>query len=319
MMDYSDRHFRWVMRRITRRTLLYTEMITTGAILHGNREAILDFDPAERPVAIQLGGDDPVELAESARIAAERGYDEINLNVGCPSDRVREGHFGACLMARPEVVAAGVTAMRDAVGIPVTVKHRIGINGMESYDDMARFVATVARTGCDRFTVHARIAVLGGLNPKQNRSVPPLRYDDVYRLKHEFPELTIEINGGIRAMADVHLHLEHVDGVMIGRAACDDPYLFATADAELFDDSDPIPTRREIIAAVAPYMDRWVAAGTSPLHIARHLLGLFAHQPGARAWRRSLSEQCQRGEGGGEILWRAATAIPDAVLDARPE
>ena len=230
MMDRTDRHFRFFLRRITRHTLLYTEMVTTGAVIHGDRERLLGFDLREKPVALQLGGDDPRALAECARIGEGFGYDEINLNVGCPSDRVQKGRIGACLMAEPERVADGVEAMRAAVSIPVTVKHRIGIDHLDRYEDMARFVTTVAAAGSDRFTVHARIAWLQGLSPKENRDIPPLRYDDVYRLKREHPDLSIEINGGVRSLDGVEEHLREVDAVMIGRAACDDPYLFAEAD-----------------------------------------------------------------------------------------
>ncbi|MDX1387987.1 MAG: tRNA dihydrouridine(20/20a) synthase DusA, partial [Acidobacteriota bacterium] len=232
MMDRTDRHYRRFVREITRRTLLYTEMITTGAVLQGDRDFLLGFSPEERPLALQLGGDDPEALSECARIAEDRGYDEVNLNVGCPSDRVRQGRFGACLMAEPERVADAVAAMREATSVPVTVKHRIGIDDLDRYEDMALFVRTVAGAGCDRFSVHARKAVLGGLSPKANRTVPPLRYEDVHRLKREHPGLRIEINGGIASLEEVRRQLEFVDGVMIGRAAYDDPFLLSTVDRD---------------------------------------------------------------------------------------
>jgi len=235
MLDWTDRHFRWLVRRITRRTLLYTEMVTTGALLHGgDRERFLGFDEDEHPVALQLGGADPRELAACARLGAERGYDEINLNVGCPSDRVQSGRFGACLMAEPALVADCVKAMRDAIDVPVTVKHRIGIDERDSYHALCDFVGTVAAAGCDAFVVHARKAWLSGLSPKENRSVPPLRYDVVHRLKRDFPGLTIVLNGGIESLDAAQAQLAHVDGVMLGRAAYHDPWVLAEADEQIF-------------------------------------------------------------------------------------
>ena len=290
MMDRSDRHFRFFARQLTRRSLLYTEMITTGAVLHGDRERLLGFDPAERPLALQLGGDAPGELAACARIAADLGYDEVDLNVGCPSERVQQGSFGVCLMARPERVAEAVAAMRAAAPLPVTVKHRIGFDEFDAFEDMARFVRTVAAAGCDRFIVHARKAWLRGLSPKENREVPPLRYGDVHRLKRELPELAIEINGGFTALAEVSEQLPRVDGVMIGRAAYEDPWMLALADREVFGDPAPPPTRREVVEAMLGYLDDWRRRGEPLGRITRHLLGLFAGEPGARAWRRRLSE-----------------------------
>jgi len=311
MMDYTDRHFRYFLRLLTRHTLLYTEMVTTGAVLRGDREHLLGFSPEERPLALQLGGDDPEELARCAEIAEAMGYDELDLNVGCPSDRVRQGSFGACLMARPERVAAAVEAMRSASRLAVTVKHRIGIDDLDRYEDMLRFVDVVARTGCDRFAVHARKAWLSGLSPKENREVPPLRYGDVYRLKRERPELRIEINGGIRNLEEVQEHLRWVDGVMIGRAAVDDPWLFSAADREIFGDAEaPSPTRHEIARKMAAYAEGHCSRGV-PIHrIARHLLRLFAGQPGARLWRRTLSEEGHRPGAGPEILFEALAKMP---------
>lgn len=318
MMGRTDRHFRYFLRRITRRTLLYSEMVTTGAVLRGLRPR-LEYDPEENPLALQLGGDDPRALAASARIAAELGYDEVNLNVGCPSDRVQKGRFGACLMAEPQRVADAVAAMRAAVPLPVTVKHRIGIDDRDRYDDLAGFVAAVAAAGCDRFIVHARKAWLRGLSARQNRAVPPLRYDDVYRLKDEHPQLAIEINGGIRSVTEAERHLERVDGAMIGRAAYDDPFLFATADARLFGDGSPPPTRREVIAGMIPYMERWRESGLPLVRITRHLLGLFAGQPGTRAWKRHLSEEARPAAARVEVVREALRRVPDEVLDLRPE
>jgi tRNA-dihydrouridine synthase A len=294
MMDCTDRHFRWFMRQISRRALLYSEMVTMGAVIHGDREYLLGFSPEERPLALQLGGDDPATLAECARIAEGMGYDEVNLNVGCPSDRVASGNFGACLMARPERVAACVAAMRAAVQIPVTVKHRIGIDDRDAYEDMLAFVTTVAAAGCDRFTVHARKAVLGGLSPKENRTIPPLRHDDVHRLKAELPRLTIEINGGIVGLDAAAGHLQRVDGVMIGRAAYDDPYLFAEVDRRFYADDATPPGRFEVARRFGTYAARWLASrppdrGGKLSGLTRHVLGLFAGMPGAREFRRLLT------------------------------
>lgn len=310
MMDRTDRHFRYFMRQITRQTLLYTEMVTSKAIIHGDRERLLGFSLAEKPLALQLGGDSPSELASCARIAADMGYDEVNLNVGCPSDRVTTGNFGACLMAQPERVADCVAAMRAVVSIPVTVKHRIGIDQRDRYEDMAHFVAVVAQTGCDRFTVHARKAWLQGLSPKENRTVPPLRYDDVHRLKREFPQLKIEINGGFSSLAAVQTQLSAVDAVMIGRAAYDDPYLFAAADQVIFAQPTPVPSRHQVAEAMLPYIDTWIAKGYKLNKITRHMLQLFLGQPGSRLWRRYLTEQSCRWEAGSEVVRAAIAQMP---------
>lgn len=318
MMEWTDRHYRFFMRLITRRTLLYTEMKTTGAVLHGNQEKILGFSAEEKPLALQLGGDDPGELAESARIAAGCGFDEINLNVGCPSDRVQRGNFGACLMADPQLVARGVQAMRRAVSLPITVKHRIGIDELQEYEHLANFVEVVAAAGCDRFIVHARIAVLGGLNPKENRSVPPLRYEDIYRLKEQFPHLRIEINGGIKSVREIQEHLQRVDGVMVGRAAYENPYLFATVDRLFYQDARPPLTRRQVIEAMAGYVEACRQQGIYPNRVTRHMLGLFAGRPGARSWRRSLSENAHKPGCGPEVLFQAMAGIPNDVLDELP-
>lgn len=291
MMDRTDRHLRYFLRQLSRHTLLYTEMITTGAVIHGDRDHLLGFSPEERPLALQLGGDDPADLARCARIAADFGYDEVNINVGCPSARVQSGNFGACLMAEPERVADAVAAMRAAVDLPVTVKHRIGVDDIDRYEDMARFVTVVAAAGCDRFTVHARKAWLSGLSPKENREVPPLRYDDVYRLKRERPDLVIEINGGVRTLDATREHLERVDAVMIGRAIVDDPYLLAEADARVFGDaSAPTLSRVEAVEAMIPYIAREAARGERLHRVSRHLLTLFRGVPGARGYKRVLSE-----------------------------
>lgn len=319
MLDWTDRHYRYFMRQITRHTLLYTEMITTGAILYGDKHRHLDFSPEEKPVAIQLGGSDPAALAECAAIAESWGYSEINLNVGCPSDRVQNGHFGACLMATPETVARAVDAMKRAVNIPVTVKHRIGIDGLERYEDLRRFVDVVAAAGTDRFIVHARIAILQGLSPKENRTVPPLQYDLVYRLKEEFPHLIIEINGGITTFEAAQSHLRYVDGVMIGRAAYENPYLFATADNIFFNSNRIPPTRRQIIETMVPYIQQMRARDIYPAHILKHMLNLFKGKPGAKHWRRFLSETMYQPGVTETVLLQAMEHIPESVLDERPE
>lgn len=313
MMDRTDRHFRYFLRRITRRTLNYTEMVTTGAVLHGDRDRLLAFDREEKPIALQLGGDEPVALAECARIAAARGYDEVNLNVGCPSERVQKGSFGACLMAEPQRVRDAVAAMRAAVPIPVTVKHRIGIDQLDRLEDLLHFVDVVSQGGCDRYAVHARIAWLKGLSPKENRDVPPLRYEDVYRLKRERPHLRIEINGGIRDLDAAGEHLGQVDGVMIGRAAWDDPYLFARADQRFYGDAEPVPSRQEVARRMLPYIDQQVARGVPLPHLSRGMIHLFQGCPGARAWRRALSEET-RGPGvDADVIERALARVPSTT------
>ena len=290
MMEKTDRHYRYFMRQITRATLLYTEMITTGAIIHGDRDHLLGFHPEEHPISLQLGGDDPDEIYRSVEIAEEYGYDEFNINVGCPSDRVQNKHFGACLMATPPDVREIVHAMRAATDKPVTVKHRIGIDGRESYEEMLEFVDVVNEARPDRFTVHARIAILAGLSPKENRNVPPLRYEDVYRLKKERPELPIEINGHIGSYEDIAEHLEHVDAVMIGRAAYDNPWLFSEVDERYFArPRSERRTRRQVIEAMVPYLRSWSAAGWPARNILRHMLGLLAFQQGTRQYKQRLS------------------------------
>ena len=317
MMDWTDRHYRYFARRLTRHVLLYTEMITTGAIIFGDRDHLLGFHEDEHPLALQIGGDDPEACAESVRIASAYGYDEYDLNVGCPSDRVQNGAFGACLMAEPDKVARIVAAMKRVTDRPVTVKHRIGIDGRESYEDLAAFVGRVREAGPDRFIVHARIAVLAGLSPKENRNIPPLRYEDVYRLKEEFPDVPIEINGHIDSLAAVREHLARLDGAMVGRAAYDNPYFLAGADRELYGSTAPVPSRREAAEAMIPYVESVVAGGRSPRNVYRHMLGLFAHQPGARRFRRVLSDPRVDEASVSETIAEALDGIPQAVLDAR--
>ena len=313
MMGWTDRHCRFFLRLLTRRTLLYTEMVTTGAALHGDRERLLAHDPAERPLALQLGGSDPGELAQSARVAAEFGYDEVNLNVGCPSDRVQSGRFGACLMAEPALVAACVAAMRAAVELPVTVKTRIGIDDRDSYEELVEFVGRVAEGGCQIFIVHARKAWLSGLSPKENREIPPLRYDIVHRLKRDFPHLVIVLNGGLTRLEQVAEQLAHVDGAMIGRAAYENPYLLAEVDRRLSGSARLTPTRHDLIRDLLPYVECQLRRGT-PLHcMTRHLLGLFQGVPGARAWRRYLSEHAHRPGAGTAVLEAALRQVPESV------
>lgn len=317
MMDRTDRFCRYFLRLISRRTLLYTEMVTTQAIEHGDVGRLLGFDPAEKPLALQLGGDDPAALARCAAIGERLGYDEVNLNVGCPSDRVQMGRFGACLMADPGRVAEGVAAMREAVALPVTVKHRIGIDHLDRFEDMLGFVDRVAAAGCDRFSVHARKAWLSGLSPRENREIPPLRYAEVYRLKAERPQLSVEINGGILTLDDAAGHLRQVDAAMIGRAAIDDPYLFAAADRRFFGAQTPIPSRREIVLALLPFLERELSRGHKLQTLVRHTHGLFAGQRGARAWRRAISEGAHGPAAGPLVLLEALERIPAEVADAR--
>jgi tRNA-dihydrouridine synthase A len=289
MMDCTDRHARFLHRLITRCTLLYTEMVTAQALLRGDPDYLLAYSPAEHPVALQLGGSDPVQLAQAAHIGVDFGYDEINLNVGCPSDRVQSGRFGACLMAEPALVGECVAAMQAAVAAPVTVKCRIGIDRTDRDEDLFDFVATVAAAGCRHFTVHARKAWLDGLSPRENREIPPLRYETVYRLKRLRPELEIVINGGITDLDQALEHLRHVDGVMIGRAAYHSPWLLADVDRRIFGAATPLPERAAVLSQYVEYMGRELAAGTPVTALVRPLLGLFQGEPGARAWRRTLS------------------------------
>ncbi|AZP30722.1 tRNA dihydrouridine(20/20a) synthase DusA [Acinetobacter pittii] len=286
MMDWTTKDYRFFARLFNPNVVLYTEMVTTGAILFGDAKRHLDYNPQEHPIVLQLGGSNPQELATCTKMAEDWGYDEVNLNVGCPSDRVQNNKIGACLMAEPDLVAECIHSMQKAVKIPVTVKHRIGIDDMQSYEEMLHFVDTVAATGCTYFVVHARIAILKGLSPKENREVPPLRYEDVYRLKQERPHLTIEINGGIKTFAETQAHLQHVDGVMIGREAYHNPYLLAEL-GQLW--NLEAPDRFDIMEQMLPYIEQRMAEGAPLSIITRHILGLFQNLPGARKWRQALS------------------------------
>ena len=315
MMDWTDRHCRFFHRLLSPHALLYTEMVTAPAVLHGDRERLLGFDPAEHPVALQLGGSEPRELAAAARAGESQGYDEINLNVGCPSDRVQSGRFGACLMREPALVADCIAAMRAAVSVPVTVKCRLGVDEQDEYEDLERFVETVRATGCNVFVVHARKAWLEGLSPKENREVPPLNYARVYRLKRDFPALTIVVNGGVARVADVQEHLQHVDGVMLGRTAYHEPYRLAEIEHEIF--GTPLPDRDAVLAALRPYVDAHLARGDRLQHITRHILGLYQGLPGARAYRRALSERAHRADAGYDVILDAiATRAGDRARHA---
>lgn len=313
MMDWTDRHCRVFHRQITRHTWLYTEMVTTGALLHGDVPRHLDFDEQEHPVALQLGGSEPSDLAHSAKLGEQWGYDEINLNCGCPSERVQKGAFGACLMGEPTLVADCVKAMKDAVSIDVTVKHRIGIDDVQSYDFVRDFVGQVAEAGCKTFIVHARNAILKGLSPKENREIPPLKYHYAYQLKQDFPELEILINGGIKTLPEIDEHLKHVDGVMLGREAYHNPYLMASFDARYYGDLDGgrRPSRAEVIEVMLPYIKRQLelhgdnGRGLRLNSITRHMLGLLAGMPGARAFRQTLSDSKRLALGDPALLLEA--------------
>lgn len=290
MMDWTDRHCRAFHRFVSRHTWLYTEMVTTGALIHGDVARHLAFTPEEAPVALQLGGSEPDDLARAARLGEQWGYDEINLNCGCPSERVQRGAFGACLMNEPRLVADCVKAMRDVVSVPVTVKHRIGVDAVEEYGFVRDFVGTVAQAGCNVFIVHARNAILKGLSPKENREIPPLKYDYAYRLKRDFPQLEIVINGGIKTLDEVAMHLEHVDGVMLGREAYHNPYVLADVDARFYGSTAAAPSRAEVEAKLIEYCAAELARGTYLGAITRHVLGLYRGVAGARGWRRVLSD-----------------------------
>jgi tRNA-dihydrouridine synthase A len=308
MMDWTDRHCRYFLRLLSPNAMLYTEMITANAIHFGDADSLLRFHDGEHPVAVQLGGSDPARMAEAAARAAAKGYDEININVGCPSDRVQSGEFGACLMASPDVVADCYRRMQAGVDVPVSVKTRVGIDDSDSDEFLERFVATVAEAGCRKFVVHARIAVLEGLSPKENRNVPPLQYERVYRLKARYPELRIVLNGGVTAVEQVDVALERVDGVMIGRAAYHNPYFLAELERH-FDPNFELPDRHDVAARMRPYIEAELAGGERLGRITRHMVGLFAGQPGARAWRRTLSENAHRPGAGIEVLERALEAV----------
>jgi tRNA-dihydrouridine synthase A len=313
MMDWTDRHCRFFLRQISRHARLYTEMITAPALLHGDVPRHLDFDPAEHPLALQLGGSDPAMLAHAAKLGERWGYDEINLNCGCPSERVQTGSFGACLMREPELVALCVRAMRDAVALPVTVKHRIGLDAQDDYGFVRDFVGAVAEAGCEVFIVHARNAVLKGLSPKENREVPRLRYDVVHRLKREFLSLAIVLNGGLAAWPAIEREFTRVDGVMLGRVAYHDPMFLAPVDWRLFGDETPPPTRAAVLRAMIPYVTAQRAQGVPLRSIARHMLGLYHGMPGGRRFRQMLSDSTRLADAGADLLEEALAAVEPAL------
>jgi tRNA-dihydrouridine synthase A len=315
MMEWTDRHCRFFHRVLTRRALLYTEMITTGAVLRGDRARLLGFDPAEHSVAVQLGGSDPQALAESARICADMGYDEINLNVGCPSDRVREGRFGACLMAEPVLVGDCVAAMKAAVRIPVTVKCRIGIDEQDPEESLDTLTRSVVAAGVDALIVHARKAWLDGLSPRENRDIPPLDYDRVYRLKRAYPALEIALNGGIGSVDQAATHLAHLDGVMMGRAAYQEPWRLLGVDPLIYGVAAPCPSAKDAIEAFLPYVERELARGTRLHSMTRHILGLFHGVPGARAFRRHIATEAVKPGAGIAVLRDAVSLVMDARTD----
>ncbi|MCK6265191.1 tRNA dihydrouridine(20/20a) synthase DusA [Vibrio sp. ZSDE26] len=310
MLDWTDRHCRYFHRLMTKDTLLYTEMITTGAIIHGKGD-FLEYNEEEHPLALQLGGSNPVDLATCAKLAQERGYDEINLNVGCPSDRVQNGRFGACLMAEPQLVADCVSAMKDVADMPITVKTRIGIDDHDSYEFLTDFITTVSeKAKCEQFTIHARKAWLSGLSPKENREIPPLDYDRAYQIKKDFPHLVIAVNGGVKTLEETQLHLQHLDGVMVGREAYQNPYLLADVDQRVFGHDKPVIERHDIAEMMYPYIEKQLASGAKLGHISRHMLGLFQGMPGGRQWRRYISENAHKAGSGIEVLEAALAKVP---------
>ena len=309
MMDWTDRHCRFFLRLLSPGAMLYTEMVTAAAIVHGDAVRFLRYNEEEHPIALQLGGSEPAWMAQATAMAAKFGYDEININVGCPSDRVQSGQFGACLMARPDIVADCFRAMQSETDIPITVKSRIGIDDRDDEEFLRTFVTTLVDAGCKKFIVHARIAILEGLSPKENRTVPPLNYERVYRLKRDFPELEIVINGGLTEIGHVDAVLQQVDGAMIGRQAYHQPYFLAELERH-FNSATGVSSREDVVEQMLPYIDRQLANGVPLNSISRHMLGLFAGQPGARAWRRYISEHAHREGAGSEVLVNALNAMP---------
>lgn len=313
MLDWTDKHCRYFHRLLTKHAVLYTEMVTTGAILHGQAERYLRFNPEEHPLALQLGGSEPLEMAQCASIAADYGYDEVNINVGCPSERVQKGAFGACLMAEPQLIADCVASMQAKLAIPVTVKNRIGIDDQDDYEGLHQFISTVSAAGCKTFIIHARKAWLKGLSPKENREIPPLRYELVYQIKREFPELEIIINGGITSLSACQGHLQQVDGVMIGREAYHNPWLLAEVDMEIYGTPRPMLDRYAVLEAMLIYIQQQEAQGVRVSHIGRHILGLFQGLPGARQWRRHLSDNMHKPTADMNLFQEAAKKVLDGA------
>ena len=314
MMDWTDRHCRYFHRLLSPSALLYTEMVTTGALLHGDKQRWLAFDNVEQPLVLQLGGSNPKDMAACALFAQQAGYQEVNINVGCPSDRVQNGRIGACLMSEPELVAQCVSEMRERVDIPITVKTRIGIDDLDSAEFLFKFVETVAEAGCETFIIHARKAILNGLSPKENRTIPPLNYQRAYKVKKTFPALSIVVNGGIQTVSDIPQHWEQLDGVMIGRAAYHNPFLLADIEHQLF--LQPLLDREKVLFDFIPYVEKQLILGVSLQSMTRHILGLFAGQPGGKHWRRYLSEQARAKNAGPEVLLQALAAMsPYATIN----
>lgn len=312
MLDWTDKHYRYFARLMSSQTLLYTEMVTTGAILHG-RGDYLAYNEEEHPLALQLGGSNPQDLAACAKLAGERGYDEINLNVGCPSDRVQNGRFGACLMAEPELVAECVSAMKQVVDIPVTVKTRIGIDEQDSYEFLTQLIDTVKAAGCEEFIIHARKAWLQGLSPKENREIPPLDYERVYQLKRDYPQLNISINGGVKTLEECKTHLAQLDGVMVGREAYQNPYILAQVDQQLCGLNTPVLSRDQVLERLLPYIEVHLKQGGRLNHISRHIIGLFQGEVGSRIWRRHISENAHKQGAGIEVITQARAAMDNIV------
>lgn len=311
MMDWTDRHCRYFHRLLSENAVLYTEMVTTGALIHADPDRFLRYNREEQPVALQLGGSNATDLAKCTKMAEDYGYNEVNLNVGCPSDRVQNNMIGACLMAHPQLVADCLKQMQDAVSIPVTVKHRLGIDDMDSYDELKQFVETVRTSGCNVFIIHARKAILQGLSPKENRDVPPLKYEWVYQIKQEFPELEVHINGGIKSIEECHTHLQYVDGVMLGREAYQNPYILAEVDQAFYGSSDPIIGRKQAALNMIPYIEQQLDKGVPLNHIVRHMLGLFHAQRGGKQFRRFISENAHKPGASIEVLLNALERVPD--------
>ncbi|KZX79266.1 tRNA dihydrouridine synthase DusA [Oleiphilus sp. HI0009] len=309
MMDWTDKHQRYFARLLTKRSLLYTEMVTTGAIIYGDEDRHLEYNEEEHPIALQLGGSDPKDLAKCTKIAKTRAYDEVNLNVGCPSDRVQNNMIGACLMGHKDLVASCISAMRESCDIPVTIKHRIGIDDFDSEEFLSDFVGTVAETGCSTFIVHARIAILDGLSPKENREIPPLKYDWVYRLKQHFPDLEIIINGGIKNLDEAENHLKNVDGVMLGREAYHNPWLLSEVDQRLYNTPSKVLKRHEVIEQMYPYIEQQLGHGQKLSYITRHILGLYHAQPGGKQFRRHISEEAHKLGADIEVLEKALSYV----------
>ena len=319
MLDWTDRHERYFLRLLSQRARLYTEMVTTGALIYGDAERHLKFSNEEHPVVLQLGGSDPQQLAVCAAMAESRGYDEVNLNVGCPSDRVQSGRFGACLMADPSLVAECVKAMQNSVSVPVTVKCRIGIDNNDSDSFLQSFIEQVARAGCETFIIHARIAILQGLSPKENREIPPLNYERVYRIKDVNPDLKIVLNGGITSLEQAKALLEHVDGIMIGREVYHNPWLISDVDTNFYGCDRQISTRHNVLRAYLPYVKGQLIEGTPLQHMTRHILGIFHGQPGGKAFRRHLSENAFRKDAGIDVLEKAMSLVPELILNCDPD